>query len=376
MKLKLAFYKIVQAAAFINIVLYLLACLTPFISAAYFFPFTFLALGFPVLLMGMVFWLVVCLCWCSSSKKKKVSLFLFIILLGYKNIVSTVAFHPFSSSTKSNQSFRVLSWNVKGFISNDSSKIMKNNIVADMMLFIKNTNADILCVQDFEQMSPKPYCQFINYITDSLHFPYHYYSVDLDTTMFYGSTQYGTCIFSKYPIQKFGSIAYSGKHFTESLGFADVIINNKPIRIFNTHLRSMYLGMTKEYTTSNFKYIMNDTNIAFHSTTFDKLKYFDTSHINQAKLIKKVMDTTTIPFIFCADLNSVPSSYIYHYISNNLNDAFVQQGLGWGGTYSSSIPFYRIDVVLMSKALKAIHYVSPKLELSDHYPVVVDIGWW
>ena len=253
---------------------------------------------------------------------------------------------------------------------------MKNNIVADMMLFIKNTNADILCVQDFEQMSPKPYCQFINYITDSLHFPYHYYSVDLDTTMFYGSTQYGTCIFSKYPIQKFGSIAYSGKHFTESLGFADVIINNKPIRIFNTHLRSMYLGMTKEYTTSNFKYIMNDTNIAFHSTTFDKLKYFDTSHINQAKLIKKVMDTTTIPFIFCADLNSVPSSYIYHYISNNLNDAFVQQGLGWGGTYSSSIPFYRIDVVLMSKALKAIHYVSPKLELSDHYPVVVDIGWW
>ena len=112
---------------------------------------------------------------------------------------------------------------------------------------------------------------------------------------------------------------------------------------------------------------------SFHSTKFNKLKYFDTSHINQTKIIKKAFDTTKIPFVFCADLNAVSSSYVYNQISKNVNDAFVQKGFGWGATYSSLMPFIRIDVVLMSKELKATKYYSPKLELSDHYPVVADI---
>ena len=115
--------------------------------------------------------------------------------------------------------------------------------------------------------------------------------------------------------------------------------------------------------------------LVFHSNKLEKLKRYDTSHIQQAMLIKKVMDTTKIPFFFCADMNSVPSSYVYHHISKNLTDAFVAKGFGWSGTYSGIAPFLRIDVVLMSKELKPINYFSPRLELSDHYPIVTDISF-
>ena len=85
------------------------------------------------------------------------------------------------------------------------------------------------------------------------------------------------------------------------------------------------------------------------------------------------MDTTTIPYVFCGDLNAVPASYVYHILSKNLNDAFLQNSIGWGSTYNSKIPFLRIDVVLTSKQLTTTKYQSPKLQLSDHYPVVADI---
>jgi endonuclease/exonuclease/phosphatase family metal-dependent hydrolase len=241
------------------------------------------------------------------------------------------------------------------------------------MTFIKSANADLICIQDFEQLDSSVFLHPINHIKDSLHYPYTYFSVDNDTTDRFGRSRYGTCIFSRFPIVNSGSIQYIGKkHFNESLGYADIAVNNQKLRIFITHLRSMYLSIrdSKQF---DFKYIIDDTMLVFHSSKFDKLKYFDTSHINQAKIIKTVFDTTKIPFVFCADLNSVSSSFVYHQISKNLNDAFVQKGFGWGGTYSNLMPFLRIDVVLLSKQLETTKYYSPKLELSDHYPIVADI---
>ena len=135
----------------------------------------------------------------------------------------------------------------------------------------------------------------------------------------------------------------------------------------------MYIKIPKKAKVSDFKYTIEDTNLVFHSNTFVKLKKYDTAHISQAQLIKNVIDTTTMPFVFCADLNSIPSSYVYHTISKNLNDAFLQNSIGWQKTYVGLIPFLRIDVVLMNKKLDAITYTSPRLNISDHYPIITDL---
>ena len=365
--------KLVLMCFFVNLFLYLTACLTPYINPQHFFPMTFLALGFPLLLLGMIFWFLVSILF---LKRKTWILFL-LILAGYKNIHSTIgsSFSDNSLIEKKDNSFRVLSWNVKNFLLHELSQDTPGNAYKKVMAFIKSSNADFVCIQDFEQLDSIIFLHPINYIKDSLHYPYTYFSVDIDTTDRYGHSRYGTCIFSKVPIVNSGSMQYVGKkHFNESLGYADVAINNQKLRIFNTHLRSMYLSIrdSKQY---DFKYIIDDTMLVFHSSKFNKIKYFDTSHFNQTKVIKNAFDSTAIPFVFCADLNSVSSSYVYHQISRNLNDAFVQKGFGWGGTYSNLLPFLRIDVILMSKQLEATKYYSPKLELSDHYPVVADIAF-
>ncbi len=371
-KTKQILFKGLNAIVAINVVLYLLSCLTPFVNPAHFFPFTFLALAFPLLLLSMIFWMLV-----SFFYKKKQALILFVfLLLGYKNIHSTLGLN-FSQSTlqsKQGNSFRVLSWNVKAFLLQEKKADTANNPMREMLKFIKSTNADIFCLQDFEQTEGESYFPYINYIKNSLHYPNIYFSIDIDTLMPNGRCRYGTLIFSKFNITNSGSISYTGNHFKESLGYADLEIDRKTVRIFNTHLRSMYIGMHNKKT-YDFKYVIDDTNLVLHSTTFEKLKRFDTAHVQQAMLIKSVMDTTKIPYIFCADLNSVSSSYVYHHISKNLTDAFVEKGFGWSGTYSGIAPFLRIDVVLMSKELQPTNYFSPRLELSDHYPIVTDISF-
>ena len=372
-KIKKQFLKFLNVILITNVFFYLLSSLTAYISPTHFFLFTFLALGFPLLLISMFFWII----FFFFYERKRLFLLLFFVLLGYKNILSTVGFN-FKSNTsklKSDIAFRVLSWNVEAFLYQVKKYDSANGGLRKMMSFIGDSKADVVCIQDFEQIYKSEYFQFVDYIRDSLKYPYTYLSADIDTVSIWGHCKYGTCIFSKHPIISTGRVQYSGKSFTESLAYADIAIQNQQIRFFNTHLRSMYLNINNKSTKSDFKYVIEDTNIVFHSNKLEKLKHFDTAHCSQASIIKKVMDTTKIPFVFCADLNAVPSSYAYHKISKNLNDAFVQKGFGWGGTYSSKIPFLRIDVVLMNRQLTTNAYFSPRLELSDHYPVIADISF-
>lgn len=364
--------KFINLIAAINMVGYLLACLTPYIHPSTFFPLTFLALGFPILLFSITCWILLFF----FINKKKAIIFFLIMLLGFKNIAANFAFHGSSkkSVTTAAKSFRIISWNVRGFVAQVNNKNIYGGSFAGIMNYIKNANADVVCMQDYQQNNVPNIINPMQYMQDSLGYKNVYFLVDIDLPINDGSYQYGTCIFSKFPILQTNNIKYNDdKYFNESIGFADILVNNKAVRIFNTHLKSMYTNILPTAKITDFKYQIEDTNLVFHSSKLEKLKRFDTTHIAQAFLIKKVMDSTKIPFVFCGDLNAVPSSYVYHTITKNLNDAFLQNNFGWGRTYTGSIPFLRIDVILMSKKLNAVKYNSPKLELSDHYPVLADI---
>lgn len=365
--------KITSTAFIVSVLCYLLACLTPFIHPKYFFGFSFLAIGYTLLLLTMILWLLFYL----FVNKRRALLCLLIICLGFKNIKSNIGF-CFSSKDSTQtilpKTLKLLSWNVRDFA--DDVYVGKQKWGRERYFeFIKQTNADVLCLQDVDNTIWEHTYPSFDYIRDSLYYPYAYFSIDIDTlfTTYKGREQYGTCIFSRYPIINANHINYSGNHFTESLGFADVLYNNKIIRFYNTHLRSMYLKLPKEQKLADFKYTVDDTDLVMHSNMFTKIKHYDTSHIAQAQLIKKVLDTTSIPFIFCGDLNSTPSSFVYHTISKGLKDAFLENNLGWGQTYFSKIPGMRIDVVLTSKNVTASNYTSPELRLSDHMPIITQL---
>ncbi len=345
---------------------FLLACLTPFVNPVHSAIFTLLSLGFPVLLLLMLIQLFVFL-----FINKKLFLFILLILaLDYKNIVSVFAFHLNKTTDSSNTTLKVLSWNVDCIIYELYHNLTDINKRQKMLEFIKASNADILCLQDNtftddERNIPDD----IKDIT-KMGYPYHILSNDYCTNN--NSRKYGTSIFSKYPIARSGKTNYKGINY-ESLLFADILINNKPIRVFTTHLRSMVLKYQEYFPEQDYKMIQQDTADILYKSVLHKIIYFDKKHVEQAFIAKQVMDTTKIPFIFCADLNSVPSSFVYHHIAAGLKDIFLQTGWGFGQTYSELSPTLRIDVMLTTPDIKALNYTCPKLNLSDHYPILATL---
>lgn len=364
-KFLLKFFKVIFI---LNVTLYILACFTPFIHPKNFWGFSFLAIGFYPLLLTMLFWLLVFL----FFNRKKALLLCCVLPIGYVNLSHSIAFKTTKKELPGQKKISLLSWNVRDFNYKAGEFLNKNN--QDYFNKIKEKNADIVCLQDASCQTNKYEINIFNYIKDSLGYLYSYLSED--NSFYWGKNneskeQYGTFIFSKFPIVQANHIKYSGKNFTESLGFTDVNIDGKLIRVFNTHLRSMFINLPKTATAKQFKYELVDSNLILHSNAFKKIKYFDTSHINQVELIRKVFDTTKIPFIFCGDINSVPASFVYNKLSKGLNDAFLKNAYGWQSTHESRIPI-RIDVVLHTKDIVAYSYSCEKFNLSDHYPIKVE----
>lgn len=345
-------------------VAFLIACFSYRIQPEKFKGITYFALGFPLLLLAII-------CWCitASFLYKRGWLFFIFILPAWTNISNNVALQmvsPFVFEAKK-KNLRVLSWNVNEFLIghtfNANWRIKQNKMLA----FIKKSNADILCFQDFVKSAPNDLLNIETYIKDSLHYPYYYFSED--------GISYGTIIYSRFPIKQFGRIKYTEKVYPESLAYIDIKINHQIIRVYNTHLRSMYLH-DADLTINNIGYpefVKEDTAFLFHSTRMERLEYFDRIHHAQSLIIKSVLDKTTTPFIFCADLNSVPSSYVYNHISKGLQDAFLQKSSGISGTYTKFSAFLRIDYILASKQINILQYYAPQMQLSDHFPILTDL---
>lgn len=343
---------------------FLISCFSYRIQPEQFIGITYFALSFPLLLLAMV-------CWCiiAAFLYKRGGLFFLLLLPAWKNISNTVALQtaaPFVFEAKKNN-LRILSWNVNEFLighANDAKWQDKQN---KMLSFIQKSNADILCFQDFVKTPPGEHFNIEKYISDSLHYPYYYFSED--------GIGYGTIIYSRFAINSYGRFKYTEKVYPESLAYIDVQVNNQPIRIYNTHLRSMYL----HYANLNIhnigypEFVKEDTAFLFHSSRLERLEYFDRIHHSQAKLIKKVFASKQPPFVFCADLNSVPTSYVYNHIGRGLNDAFLKKGTGISGTYTKFNPLVRIDYILTSPPINVLQYHSPSLELSDHFPILTDL---
>lgn len=353
------------------VLIYTSASLTAYINPIKVEIFTYLALGFPYLFLAMLICSVLSFfvfrkCWWVTT---------LLIFVGYKNILSTTGFHFFGTfiQSKPPKTYRLLSWNVNEFVDSRAILDTPNNLRRKILSYIKISNADVLCFQDFRDYTEASgYYSNIKYITDTLNYPYHYFSVDILDKIGSIQNRYGCIIFSRYPITETGRIPNDYTDTTENLCYANIQFPNKAVRFYNTHLRSMLLTYERKLEKKEYTYIQDDTAILLNKGKLKSINYFDSVHIKQSEIVKQQLNNYHKPFIFCADLNAVPSSFVYHHISNGLQDAFLQKGSGWGSTYNGLSPTLRIDVMLLSSELKTVQHYCPKLQASDHYPSVID----
>ena len=328
--------KILYLANSLFATLLLLSFLLPYISPAIIPVFAILSLFVPVLLiMNFVFtiyWLL---------KLKKQFLLSFIIL--FTGWFFAPPFYKISSNTSSlNSDLKVMSYNVKTFdLFSNNKAIEKKQNGYD---FIAEKNPDILVIQEY-------------YKSKKVQFSFRYKYVKFRSRI----SKYGMAIYSKFKILNAGSLNL--KSSGNNIIFADILKEKDTIRIYNTHFESLRIKPNQE----NFGEKNSEKLIERVSKSFKKQAL-------QVKVFLKHEKKWTGKKIVCGDFNNTSYSWMYHEISKNKKDAFIEAGKGFGQTYNYWFPM-RIDFILTDENAIVNQFSNYLEKYSDHYPIQARINW-
>ncbi len=357
----------------IVIVLFLLSCTNGFLHPEKWWPVSILGLLFPLFLLLL---LVFFIGWVISLSWRSALVCILALAAGWTNINRFLAFNLHHSffAEKPNHSFRVLTWNVRRWDEFINKKAGSSGHRDQMMAFLAQQDADILCFQEFfESHNPKELASNIPYIQQQLHFPYYYFSHDY--RRYDGQFESGVVIFSKFPVTGSLIMKYSGPDSTkasESLIAVDLDIHGKTIRVFTTHLQSV-LFRNNDFRNLEIIKNVDDSLVAASMSIVKKLKRAYGLRGYQADQLREQIDKSPYPVIVCGDFNDVPNSYAYVHIRGRLQDAYIQKGLGIGRTYTRVSPTLRIDYILADQQFAILQCKNFPLPFSDHHPVVADL---
>ncbi|HEX6916127.1 MAG TPA: endonuclease/exonuclease/phosphatase family protein [Chitinophagaceae bacterium] len=374
--------KILKAAGIFITILVSLVYLVA--SVAGYFPpakFPWLTLFSTFYLPVLIVFVFIVVTWFFVRRKTGL-LLLLLLLPGFKALFSTVGLHVFRPSwqwKKEPGTVRIMCWNINrmgsAYLNADTPGSRRRAALA----FIEKVNPDILCLQDFAQderlVDGRDY--FVNNINSVIaaggftgyHYLYHFE---------YNGPSYcdmiGPAIFSRFPITDTGSFHKNGALPMERFGFADILIAGKKLRVFSTHLSSMSLWPNTGEE-SGIRYLEGDSTRIKAKNIFSRIIQFGQYHAREAEVVRQVVQQSPLPVLFSADLNSVPGGYVYRRVKGDLNDAFLQNDFGIGGTYNRVFPKLRIDVLFHSDSIDILQYTRPATDLSDHYPIIADFKW-
>jgi endonuclease/exonuclease/phosphatase family metal-dependent hydrolase len=353
----------------INIVValfFLLSCLVPHLNPQKWWVISFLGLGFPFLLLAVLLFLLAWL----LVKPRFALISLIVLFPAIHSIRIFFAFHnrPAFNYTKEPKTLRVATWNVARFIEMKRNNNKGSQTRLKMMDLIKAQNADVVCLQEFFHSLDSSWYQNLNYISENLHYPYYFFSHDLDAGVHYT----GSVIFSRYPIIDSGIIRYPRPTLPDALIHTDIKFNNDTIRIYTTHLQSLQFGK-KDYERIGEIESAEDSLLSNSRTILSKIKKGFSYRSIQARIIEQILGDSPYPVLFCADLNDVPNSYTYATVRGNMQDAFLKKGFGIGRTFSALSPTLRIDYIFANNHFKIKQFTRLVKNYSDHFMLVADV---
>jgi endonuclease/exonuclease/phosphatase family metal-dependent hydrolase len=288
-----------------------------------------------------------------------------IICVGWQSLISTYGlFGNSGNNEKTEQNvLRMMTYNVHDFkpFGDDLNEEVKEKMLA----LIKIQNPDIICFQEFYTKYRGKF-NTLDSLKKILNTKHYYFL----PTMKSESEAIGLAIFSKYPINNSGSIAFEGSNGNGSI-YVDLEFNNQPLRIYNVHLQSIsfekedyqYLDKVKEM----------DAKIASPRRIARMLKSAFKKRSEQVDLMKAHMKTCTTAYVVAGDFNDTPASYVITKMTDSLNNAFVKKGQGLGKTYNGKFPNFQIDYILTTTDIEVTNYKIIEAKLSDHFPVRSDL---
>lgn len=316
-----------------------------------------ITLLFPVLMLlnfsFLVYWVF------TINKYGLISLL--IVVSTITTTLNTIQFSLPSANEKNEQDIKLLSYNVKNFDErNKPIDTIKSNR-KEIISFIRNENADIICLQEYYSVDNNLYGPIKN-IRDSLSMTSYYYES-------YFSPKHnqllGLVTYSRYKAINKGKLKFKG---SRTFGiYTDLLYGKDTIRVFNIHLASIKLLPSDIDFTNNG--INSDADLNRYFNIYKKIVLAYKLRQKQLKELLKVIEATHYPALICGDFNDTPSSWVYKKIRTNFNDTFVKKGMGISSTYAGPLPFLRIDYILASPDFKIFKYQKESYSKSDHYPI-------
>jgi exonuclease III len=319
----------------------LISYLLPYVPPKTFPLLSVLSLGVPLLIISNLLFLVF---W-TFRFKKQLLLSLIVLLIGYNHVFSLFQFSGSTEKTDSG-SLSVMSYNVRMFNAYKWTK--DKNIPGKIEDFVSEKDPDILLTQE----------HFIGDGRIFRDFPYNFiFSKDKNS-------EFGSAIFSKYPIIKKHSVGFSEEGNNNAI-FVDIVKDKDTLRIFNVHFQSLNIKPEIKYLKKgNSKKLIGRIGYGF------KLQQ------NQAEMLMKEVKISPYKSLIIGDFNNTAFSYIYKQVKGTrFNDAFLEAGTGFGKSFNLSYFPLRIDFFLIDKSIEIESFEVFPVNYSDHFPLLTRIKW-
>lgn len=336
----------------ILIIFTLISYLTVFISPAVFWPIGLFNYLIPVLIslqFAIFFFLL------FFRKYRKYSLYsLIVILLGYYFINDTFNF-PWPSNKNPPSDFKVLSFNARYFRAWSSYRQLKYKTVE----WLIDEDSGVKCIQEYStNPEDKLFDNTLRFIKKGYYA--HTYTIQPETN------ENGLAIFSKYPIVNKGFILLNENSHNNCI-YADIKIHEDTIRVYNFHLKSMGLDLSK-FTRPK----------SFSSNSKETVTKLGSSSSKRAVEIHKILtnvESCPYPYILACDMNELIYGNNYYRLRKKAHDTFEDAGTGFGFTFNGRILFFiRIDHQFHSNEIISTGFkVIRNIKTSDHFPVK---GWY
>lgn len=255
---------------------------------------------------------------------------------------------------------KMISYNVGRFaLQDEDSGVQSRSQCADSIFsFIRSQDPDIVCLQEFRISD-------ISHVRSYLNRQMKGYKADFYLFPKSDGTAFGNVTLSRIPVEGKGKIK-----FEESANLAiytDYELRGRRFRVYNCHFESYNIslpGIIRGFLHAD-KAVVSDTG--------SKMKRSITRRPRQVDKVFSDIEKCPVESFVCGDFNDNPMSYSYFRMTRGRKDSFREAGNGFGATFARLWPLLRIDYILLPDRFNALTHETPRLNFSDHYPVITTI---
>lgn len=327
---------------FLLIILTGVSFAAPYFSPTLFWPFIFLGMGFPILIIlnmiCVVFWLYL--------RKWYFVLSLMCLMMSWSGAGKFIG-NPFKAIPEmGGKHIKVMTFNAQG------GNIYQKQLYDEFAEVVLRSDPDVICFQEMSIRVKK-----FQPVRDR--YPYV-------------QKKQSQSILSKYPIEDSGDLELEKIRTSNGAIWADINVDGKKVRVYNVHLHSNRISLEVDELSENTELDELNDKEKWDATKgiLSQVKHAAGVRASQSRKVKKSLNSSSYPVILCGDFNDPPQSYSYRILAENLIDTFEKAGRGFGFTYNGNIPFLKIDYILTSPEIGISTTKIIKSDVSDHKPVV------